>query len=71
MAYSSLSRPMVRFGSVIKVVSVTSSSKQVGDTPCLRNTLRQRAMKLACLSWRSERLIAMRPGSGTTFCHSR
>ena len=26
---------MVRFGSVIKVVSVTSSSKQVGDTPLL------------------------------------
>ena len=31
-------QPMVRFGSVIKVVSVTSSSKQVGETSCLRNT---------------------------------
>ena len=47
MAYSSFSSPMVRFGSVINVVSVTSSSKQVGETSCLRNTLRQRAMKLA------------------------
>ena len=53
---------MVRFGSVIKVVSVTSSSKQVGETPCLRNTFRQRAMKLDCLSCRSERLMAIRPG---------
>ncbi len=71
MAYSSFKRPMVRFGSVINVVSVTSNSKHVGETPCLRNTLRQRAMKLACLSWRSERLMAIRPGSGTVFCHSR
>ncbi len=71
MAYSSFSSPMVRFGSVINVVSVTSSSKQVGETSCLRNTARQREMKLDCLSWRRERLMAIRPGCGTDFCHSR
>ena len=41
-----------------------------GTTPCCSNTERQRGMKLAWLSSLSDRLIAMRPGSATRFCHA-
>jgi hypothetical protein len=59
---------MVRFGSVIKVVSVTSSSKQVGETSCLRNTIAAAGDEARLLELRSDRLMAMRPGCGTVFC---
>src|SRR5947209_2297381 len=52
----------------LRVVSVISSSKAVGETPWRRNTERQRRMKLAWRSCLRERLSEMRPGSPPSFC---
>ncbi len=61
---------MVRLESAISVVSVISSSKQVGDTPWRRNTERQRRMKLAWRSCFSDRFSEMRPGVRARVCCS-
>jgi hypothetical protein len=71
MEYSSFSSRTVRFGSVISVVSVTSSSKQVGETLCLRNTERKREMKLTCFNCFRLRLMDTRPGCATCCCQRR